>query len=86
LLPLDLGHTQSVTIASRHGILSQKNESASARIRETRLSRNFQKQPLHDSNLGKTNIKHHKIRCRFVLDIGPGTMESTVECYSTLGQ
>jgi len=43
-------------------------------------------QPLHGSNLGKANIKHRKVRCRFELDIRTGTVESAVECYSTLDQ
>jgi hypothetical protein len=42
------------------------------------------KQPLDGSSLDKTNIYHRKITCRYVLDIGPSTAESTVECNSTL--
>jgi len=43
-----------------------------------------QKQPLDYTNLGKTNIKHSKITCRFELDIGPGIAQSAVEYNSTL--
>jgi hypothetical protein len=34
--------------------------------------------------LNKTNINHCKITRRFELDTGPGKMESSVECNSTL--
>lgn len=59
----------------------------------------FQKRPLYDRNLGKTNIKHSTIRCRaeldiwtwcnrkpcrLQLDIGSGAMESLVDFISTL--
>jgi predicted HTH transcriptional regulator len=39
---------------------------------------------LYVRSLGKTNIKHCKIKCVFEIGIGPGTAESTVECHSSL--
>jgi hypothetical protein len=42
------------------------------------------KQPLGNTSLGETNIKHSKITCRNALDIRPGITESAVDFNSTL--
>jgi len=34
--------------------------------------------------LRENNIKHRKITCQFVLDIGPNTTQCNVECNSTM--
>lgn len=39
---------------------------------------------LDGRNLAKSNAKRSKMTCRFELDIGPDTVESTVESNSTL--
>jgi len=44
----------------------------------------FQKQLLNGKSLWKTKIKHLKEKCRFELDLGPGTKSKVVELYSTL--
>jgi hypothetical protein len=44
-----------------------------------------QKQPLSNNSLGKINIRRCKVSCVcFVLNIGPGTVESTIEFNLTL--